>query len=56
LRASARSDKLDAGGSAYPSLDVPDFSKQPLAVTDLLLAYADVQQQHTHCEPPCVRN
>jgi hypothetical protein len=41
LRASARSDKLDAGGSVYLSLDVPDFSKQPLAVTDLLLAYAD---------------
>jgi VWFA-related protein len=41
IRASARSDKLDAGGSVYLPLDVPDFSKQALALTDLLLAYAD---------------
>ena len=41
LRASARSDKLDAGGSVYLALDVPDFSKAPIALTDLLIAYAD---------------
>ncbi len=41
LRASARSDKLDAGGSVYLTLDIPDYSKEPLALTDLLLAYAD---------------
>lgn len=41
LRASAHSDKLDAGGSVYLALDVPDFSKQPIALTDLLIAYAD---------------
>jgi VWFA-related protein len=41
LRASAHSDKLDAGGSVYLSLDVPDFSKAPIALTDLLVAYAD---------------
>ncbi|MEZ5319878.1 MAG: VWA domain-containing protein, partial [Vicinamibacterales bacterium] len=41
IRASATSDKLGKGGSAYLSLEVPDFSKQPLAVTDLVLAYAD---------------
>ncbi|GMV20637.1 MAG: hypothetical protein AMXMBFR57_05860 [Acidimicrobiia bacterium] len=41
LRASAMSDKLGAGGSVYQSLDVPDFSRADLEVTDLLLAYAD---------------
>ncbi len=41
LRASAMSDKLGAGGSVYQSLDVPDFSRADLGVTDLLLAYAD---------------
>lgn len=41
LRASAMSDKLGAGGSVYQSLNVPDFSRADLEVTDLLLAYAD---------------
>jgi hypothetical protein len=41
LRASALSDKLGAGGSVYLSLDVPDFSKADLELTDLLLAFAD---------------
>ena len=41
LRASAISEKLGAGGSVYLSLDVPDFSNVDLALTDLLLGYAD---------------
>lgn len=41
LRAAAISDKLGAGGSVFLPLDVPDFSKQDLAMTDLLIAYAD---------------
>jgi len=41
LRASATSDKLDVGGSVFLSLDVPQFSKQPIALTDLVIAYAD---------------
>jgi hypothetical protein len=41
LRGAAMSDKLGAGGSVYLPLDVPDFSREELAVTDLLLAYAD---------------
>lgn len=41
LRAAAISDKLGAGGSVFLPLDVPDFSKQDLPMTDLLLAYAD---------------
>ncbi len=41
LRASAQSDKLGAGGSVYLPVDVPDFSKADLALTDLLLAFAD---------------
>jgi len=41
LRASALSEKLNAGGSVYLSLDVPDFSKADLELTDLLLAFAD---------------
>lgn len=41
LRASATSDKLQAGGSVYLSLDVPDYSKVDLALSDLLIAYAD---------------
>jgi VWFA-related protein len=41
LRASALSDKLKAGGSVYLSLDVPDFSKVELGLTELLLAFAD---------------
>lgn len=41
LRASALSAKIDKGGSAYLTLEVPDFSRAALALTDLLLAYAD---------------
>lgn len=41
LRASAQSDKLAAAGSVYLSVDVPDYSREDLALTDLLLAYAD---------------
>ncbi len=41
LRASATSKKLSAGGSVYLSFDVPDFSKDALQLTDLLIAYAD---------------
>jgi len=41
LRAAAISDKLGTGGSVFLPLEVPDFSKQDLAMTDLLLAYAD---------------
>ena len=41
LRASALSDKLGAGGSVYLSVDVPDFSKADLELTELLVAYAD---------------
>jgi VWFA-related protein len=41
LRAAAISDKLGAGGSVFLPLDVPDFSKQDVPMTDLLLAYAD---------------
>ncbi|MSO49379.1 MAG: VWA domain-containing protein [Acidobacteria bacterium] len=41
LRASATSKKLNAGGSVYLSFDVPDFSKDDLQLTDLVIAYAD---------------
>lgn len=41
LRASVLSEKLNAGGSVYLSLDVPDFSKADLELTELLLAFAD---------------
>jgi len=41
LRASAVSDKLGTAGSVYQSIDIPDFSRASLDVTDLLLAYAD---------------
>ncbi|MEO6221877.1 MAG: VWA domain-containing protein [Vicinamibacterales bacterium] len=41
LRASATSGKLAAGGSVCLSLEVPDFSKADLLLTDLVLAYAD---------------
>ncbi|MEZ5320307.1 MAG: VWA domain-containing protein [Vicinamibacterales bacterium] len=40
LRASATSAKLDLGGSVYLSLDVPEFSKAPLVLTDLAIGYA----------------
>lgn len=41
LRASAISAKLGQGGSVYLSVDIPDFSKSDLAMTDLLVGYAD---------------
>lgn len=41
IRASAISAKLEKSGSVYLSIDVPDFSKEALALTDLLIAYAD---------------
>lgn len=41
LRASATSQKLGAGGSVYLSIEVPDFSRADLLLTDLVLAYAD---------------
>jgi len=41
LRASATSDKLAQGGSVFLSLDVPQFSKQPIGLSDLVIAYAD---------------
>jgi hypothetical protein len=41
LRAGALSTKLGAGGSAYLSFDVPDFRKDAVMVTDLLIGYAD---------------
>ncbi|MEZ5320306.1 MAG: VWA domain-containing protein [Vicinamibacterales bacterium] len=41
LRASATSEKFAAGGSVYLSLEVPDFSKADLALTDLVVGYAD---------------
>jgi VWFA-related protein len=41
IRASAQSAKLDKGGSVYLAVDVPDFSKMPFGLTDLVLGYAD---------------
>jgi hypothetical protein len=41
LRASAISRSLGKGGSVYLSLNIPDFSNTDLAITDLLLGYAD---------------
>jgi VWFA-related protein len=40
LRASAESTALGKGGSVYLAVDVPDFTQQPLAVSDLMLGYA----------------
>jgi VWFA-related protein len=41
LRASASSTKLGKGGSVYLSLDVPDFSAVPIALSGLAIGYAD---------------
>jgi VWFA-related protein len=41
LRASATSAALATGGSVYLPLDVPDFSKAPLALSGIVLGYAD---------------
>jgi VWFA-related protein len=41
LRASATSASLATGGSVYLPLDVPDFSKAPLALSGIVLGYAD---------------
>jgi hypothetical protein len=39
LRASASSAKLEDGGSVYLPIDVPDFTKEQLAVSGLVLGY-----------------
>ena len=39
LRASASSAKLEDGGSVYLPIDVPDFTKERLAVSGLVLGY-----------------
>jgi VWFA-related protein len=39
LRASASSTKLEDGGSVYLPIDVPDFTKERLAVSGLVLGY-----------------
>jgi hypothetical protein len=41
LRASASSTKLGSGGSVYLPIQVPDFSKPSLAVSGLVVGYAD---------------
>jgi VWFA-related protein len=41
LRASASSAGLAKGGSVYLALDVPDYTTPPIAVSGLLLGYAD---------------
>jgi hypothetical protein len=41
LRAAALSAKLAKGGSVYLSIDVPDFSKEPLGLGGLTVGYAD---------------
>jgi VWFA-related protein len=41
LRASATSDTLVKGGSVYLSIDVPDLTAQPIAMSGLLLGYSD---------------
>ncbi len=44
LRASAMSAKLGEGGSVYLPVDVPDYSRSPLAVSALVLGYAGGQR------------
>jgi len=39
LRASASSTKLEDGGSVYLPIDVPDFGKEKIAVSGLVLGY-----------------
>jgi hypothetical protein len=41
LRASAMSKKLGAGGSVYLGLTVPDFSKEPLVLSGIVIGYRD---------------
>jgi len=41
LRVSVSSAKLDKGGSVYLSLEVPDFSAAPVALSGLAIGYAD---------------
>jgi hypothetical protein len=41
LRASAISTKLAKGGSVYLTVDVPDFSKAPIALGSVMLGYAN---------------
>jgi hypothetical protein len=41
LRVSAMSGKLDKGGSVYLGIDVPDFRSEPVALSGLVLGYAD---------------
>ena len=41
LRASATSKKLGQGGSVYLGLTVPDFNKEPLLLSGIVLGYAD---------------
>lgn len=41
LRVSATSSRLDRGGSVYLDVDVPDFAAAPLAVSGLVVGYAD---------------
>jgi hypothetical protein len=41
LRASASSTGLAKGGSVYLAIDVPDYAMPPIAVSGLLLGYAD---------------
>jgi VWFA-related protein len=44
LRASAMSAKLGEGGSVYLPVDVPDYTRAPLAVSALVLGYAGGQR------------
>jgi VWFA-related protein len=44
LRASAMSSKTGDGGSVYLPVDVPDFTRTPLAVSALVLGYAGGQR------------
>ena len=41
LRASATSDTLVKGGSVYLSIDVPDLTAAPIAISGLLVGYSD---------------
>jgi hypothetical protein len=41
LRASASSTKLGSGGSVYLPIDVPDFSKPALAISGIVVGYAE---------------
>lgn len=41
IRVSAISDTLGKGGSVYLTLDVPDFTKPPVAISGIALGYAD---------------